>query len=101
MSGLVKPAARCLIVLVVLLAVILAAGAALAQSSGYSISWWVVAGGGSTGVTGGVYAVQGTSGQAGAGTLSGGAYTLDGGFWGGLAAGHSVYLPVSTFNAGP
>src|SRR6266536_388318 len=56
--------------------------AALAQS--YSIDWFTIDGGGGTS-TGGVYAVSGTIGQPDAGKLSGGNYTLDGGFWGIIA----------------
>lgn len=44
-----------------------------------------LAGGGGTS-TGGVYAVTGTIGQPDAGTMSGGTYTLSGGFWGAIAA---------------
>lgn len=52
----------------------------LAQS--YSIDWFTIDGGGGTS-TGGVYSVVGTIGQADAGetVISGGAYSLTGGFW--------------------
>ena len=74
--------------LVISLAVLLAGSSmlALAQGGGYDLSWWTVDGGGTTSGTGGVYALAGTIGQPDAGTLSGGAYTLDGGFWGCLSA---------------
>jgi hypothetical protein len=38
----------------------------------------------------------GTIGQADAGTLNGGGYTLGGGFWGGgvVIGQHSIYLPL-------
>jgi len=46
-----------------------------------SIDWYKVAGGGGTS-TGGVYAVSGTIGQPDAGpTMSGGNFSLTGGFW--------------------
>ena len=52
---------------------------ALAQS--YSIDWYKIAGGGGTS-TGGVYAVSGTIGQPDAsGAMTGGNYSLTGGFW--------------------
>jgi hypothetical protein len=52
---------------------------ALAQS--YSVDWFTIDGGGGTS-TGGVYAVSGTLGQPDAGaTMSGGNYSLTGGFW--------------------
>jgi hypothetical protein len=50
---------------------------ALAQ---YSIDWHTVDGGGGTS-TGGVYAVTGTIGQPDAGAMSGGNYSIQGGFW--------------------
>jgi hypothetical protein len=56
---------------------------ALGQS--YSIDWFKISGGGGTG-TGGVYAVSGTIGQPDAGNaMSGGNYTVTGGFWSLLA----------------
>ena len=47
----------------------------------YSINWFTIAGGGGTS-TGGIYSVSGTFGQPDAGNLSGGNYSLAGGFWG-------------------
>jgi len=52
---------------------------------GYTIDWSTIDGGGGTS-TGGVYSVSGTIGQPDAGTKSGGNYTLQGGFWGIVAA---------------
>ena len=56
----------------------------LAQSASaqtYSIDWYKIAGGGGTS-TGGIYAVNGTIGQHDAGgPMSGGNYSLTGGFW--------------------
>jgi hypothetical protein len=57
----------------------------------YSIDWFTIDGGGGTS-TGGVYSVSGTIGQPDAGHLAGGNFTLDGGFWGIIAA---VQLPGS------
>jgi hypothetical protein len=52
-----------------------------AQSQSYSIDWYKIAGGGGTS-TGGVYSVFGTIGQSDAsGALTGGNYSLTGGFW--------------------
>jgi len=53
------------------------------QASGqsYSIDWYKVSGGGGTS-TGGVYSVSGTIGQPDAsGAMTGGNYSLTGGFW--------------------
>jgi hypothetical protein len=52
--------------------------AASAQS--YSIDWYKVAGGGGTS-TGSAYSVSGTIGQHDAGQMTGGSYSLNGGFW--------------------
>lgn len=53
-----------------------------ASAQSYSITKFVIAGGGGLNSTGGVYAVSGTIGQHDAsGPLSGGPYTLVGGFW--------------------
>src|SRR3954463_13019035 len=51
----------------------------------YSIDWFTIDGGGGNS-TGGVYSVSGTIGQPDAGHMSGGNFTLDGGFWGIIAA---------------
>ena len=55
------------------------------QAQTYSIDWFTIDGGGGNS-TGGVYSVSGTIGQPDAGRLSGGNFTLDGGFWGIIAA---------------
>jgi len=70
--------------------------AALAQSGdGYDLSWNTVDGGGHTVSSGGNYALGGTMGQPDAGALTGGRYTLVGGFWGTVMSGFRVYLPLT------
>src|SRR5438874_11108122 len=59
-------------------------GAAV-QAQTFSIDWFTIDGGGGTS-TGGVFSVTGTIGQADAGHMSGGNFTLDGGFWAIIAA---------------
>lgn len=49
-------------------------------SFGLSTDWWTIDGGGESS-TGGTYAVKGTIGQPDPGAMSGGTYTLEGGFW--------------------
>ena len=66
-------------ILVLFGSVLVIATSALAQS--YNIDWFTIDGGGGTS-TGGVYSVSGTIGQPDAGTMSGGNYSLIGGFWG-------------------
>ncbi len=65
------------------LVLLVSVSVSLAQS--YSIDWFTIDGGGGTS-TGGVYSVSGTIGQPDAGRMSGGNYSLDGGFWAILAA---------------
>lgn len=66
----------------------------------YSINWYVVAGGGGTssGTSGGtVYSLSGTIGQPGAGgPLTGGTYSLTGGFWSYVSVVQTVNAPVLT-----
>src|SRR5882672_7661805 len=49
----------------------------------FAIDWYTIDGGGRTSSSG-IYTLSGTIGQPDAGTLSGGSYTLEGGFWPGL-----------------
>ena len=58
---------------------ILSVGAVVAQD--YDIDWHTVDGGGEMWSTGGDYELSGTIGQPDAGGMSGGPYTLTGGFW--------------------
>ncbi|MDH7487804.1 MAG: hypothetical protein QHJ81_16215 [Anaerolineae bacterium] len=82
-------------ILVVTSALLMIGSTALAQSGGsYDLSWSSIDGGGYTFSAGGGYSLGGTVGQADAGTLSGGGYTLSGGFWGGGAAQYGIYLPL-------
>jgi len=82
-------------ILITLAAVFLLTSSALASSgAGYLLNWYTVDGGGGTS-GGGTYSLSGTIGQAEAGLLSGGSYTLLGGFWGALGKIiTNMYLPV-------
>jgi hypothetical protein len=56
--------------------------AAAQSGGGYDLSWNVIAGGGGKIRDGtGLYSVKGTIGQPAVGTMTGGAYSLTGGFW--------------------
>lgn len=71
---------KCMFCLPATLGCLLLVGTASGQS--YSIAKFVIANGGGLNSTAGVYAVSGTIGQPDAsGPLSGGPYTLVGGFW--------------------
>ena len=61
----------------------------------FSIDWFTIDGGGG-GSTGGVYAISGTIGQPDAGTMTGGNYTLVGGFWGVVTAVQMEGAPLLT-----
>jgi hypothetical protein len=65
------------------------------QAQSCSVDWFTIDGGGGTS-TGGVYAVSGTIGQPDAGALTGGNYTLQGGFWGIVAAVQTPGAPLLT-----
>ena len=67
----------------------------LRDTAQLSLDWFSIDGGGSTS-TGGVYSVSGTIGQPDAGTMSGGSYTLSGGFWGVFAAVQTAGAPWLT-----
>ena len=83
----------CLLGMVVMLLV--AVTAISAQSGGgYDLTWSTIDGGGATFSTGGPYSLGGSIGQSDAGVLSGGSYTLNGGFWGGAALNYNIYLPL-------
>jgi hypothetical protein len=83
-----------------LLCGLLVAGVAWASSAGYDLTWWTVDGGGATS-SGGGYTLSGTAGQPDAGLLTGGEYTLGGGFAGGgavVGVSHDTYLPLALRN---
>jgi hypothetical protein len=69
--------------------------AATTGSAQFAIDWFTMDGGGGRS-TGGVYCVTGTIGQPDAGTMSGGPYTLVGGFWGVIAAVQTEGAPYLT-----
>jgi len=74
---------------------LLPAGPTRAQSGdGYDLTWSSIDGGGAMWSTGDGYSLGGTAGQPDAGLLTGGDYTLAGGFWTGGLFGQRVYLPL-------
>lgn len=77
-----------------LLAAMSSLNAVLAQN--YSIDWYKISGGGGTSA-GGVYQVSGTIGQPDAsGAISGGNYSVTGGFWSLIAAAQTPGAPLLT-----
>lgn len=83
------PAVVLSLVLAALVAGVLAPACARAD---YSLAWSSLAGGGQSLATGGAYALSSTTGQAFAGPLAGGAYSISAGFWSGT--------PVATTGVG-
>ena len=66
------------------------------HAQSYSIDWYKISGGGGTS-TGGTYAVSGSIGQPDAGVaMSGGSYSLTGGFWSFIAVVQTAGLPNLT-----
>ncbi|MBW6474992.1 MAG: hypothetical protein K0B14_17835 [Anaerolineaceae bacterium] len=71
----------------------------LAQTGGgFDLSWSNISGGGGSSI-GGTYVLDGVVGQPDAGVLSGGDYSLGGGFWGGGEINiepedHNIFLPL-------
>ncbi len=88
----------CVLVLLAALSTALTGAGILAAPEGpaapFSIPWWTVDGGGGTSLGGG-FAVSGTIGQPDAGTLSGGSYTIRGGFWS-FNTEYATFLPLIT-----
>ena len=80
----------------ILIALALAGLAASTQAQSYLIDWSTVDGGGGTS-TGGVYSVSGTIGQPDAsGAMTGGNYSLTGGFWSLISVVQTVGAPLLT-----
>ena len=87
------------VVVLGLVVLLLVAATVQAQTGGgYDLTWNTIDGGGGMFSTGGSYSLGGTIGQPDAGTLNGGGYTLNGGFWGGAIAQYKIYLPVTLKN---
>ena len=86
---------RFLSLLLLVIAVALLGVVSASALAGYILDWWTVDGGGATFSTGGSYSLGGTIGQPDAGgTSTGGTYALSGGFWGGGATTHDLFLPL-------
>ncbi len=94
-------------VVMLLLTLLVLGPSVLAQSGGgYDLAWSTVDGGGGRSI-GGDYVVEGTIGQPDAGKLSGGGYSLVGGFWRGAVVDTATptrtptALPTLTRTPGP
>ncbi len=85
---------RFLSLLLLVIAVALLGVVSASALAGYTLDWWTVDGGGAMFSSNGSYSLGGTIGQPDAGTSTGGTYTLSGGFWGGGATAHNLFLPL-------
>ena len=97
MMGLPFVRAKGVLLSLLFVALLLGGVAWAAQSASYDLSWWTVDAGGHTFSTGEGYTLGGTIGQPDAGALTGGDYTLGGGFWrgGAVAVRYQLYLPLT------
>lgn len=71
-----------------------------ARAQNYSIDWHTIDGGGGVS-TGSVYSVSGNIGQPDAGSMSGGSFSLVGGFWGILSAMQTPDAPLLSIRSTP
>jgi hypothetical protein len=67
---------------------------------GFDLNWFTVDGGGATYLTGGSFQLGATAGQPDAGLMSGGGFTLGGGFWYG-AQGEPCYANCDNSTSSP
>ena len=88
-----SPAKKHTVKVALALAVSLLAVVSRTSAQSYSIDWHTIDGGGGTS-TGGVYSVSGTIGQPDAGKMTGGSFTIDGGFWGIITAVQTPGAPL-------
>ncbi len=86
---------RLALLFIAALLLLIAFSLAYAQTRDLAITWHTIDGGGGASAGGDRFALSGTIGQADTQGMSGGAYTLHGGFWGPASPGDwLVYLPV-------
>lgn len=85
------PLRKAFVILILGLVLVISGGLAHASTPGYSLDWWTVDGGGGL-ASGGSFGLHGSIGQADSGALSGGVFSLQGGFWG--DSGYSLYIPL-------
>ena len=83
---------RAALVVPIIFALLIVSIASAQSGNGYDLAWNTIDGGGSS--SGGSYSLDGTIGQADAGTLIYGGYTLNGGFWSGARSQFTVFLPL-------
>ncbi len=97
----IKMLNRLVVLMALALLTLIPTASSMAQTGGgYDLTWSTIDGGGYMFSTGGSFSLGGTAGQPDAGALSGGSYSLAGGFWiGEGAAQYKIYLPLTLKNA--
>ena len=86
---------RLLLLLITVLVLLLAVSLASAQTGEWDLGWHTIDGGGATSAGGSRFSLSGTVGQPDAGRMSGGMYTVLGGFWQPAGPGaYEIYLPL-------
>ena len=82
--------------LIAALVLLVAVSLASAQTGEWDLTWSTIDGGGASSSSGDRFALSGTIGQPDTGgIMSGGIYTLHGGFWGPVSPGdYEIYLPL-------
>jgi hypothetical protein len=76
------------------LAMILVLASIALAAADYDLSWWTADGGGGINLSNSAYSLSGTIGQPDAGELSAGDYSLNGGYWAGIAPEYRLCLPL-------
>jgi hypothetical protein len=86
---------RVLLIALLLLVLLASSMLAFAQASEFSLPWYTIDGGAASSQAGG-FGLSGTIGQPDAGALSGGDFTLVGGFGGSVPnlTNQQLYLPI-------
>ena len=83
-----------IVVLTVVLLLVLVSMSSAGSSNQYAIEW-DVAGAGGAPMTSSTYGLVGTIGQPAQGISSSSSYVLCAGYWCGIAADYSLYLPLT------
>lgn len=91
---------RKLTILIIVLLILIPATLVFAQAGDFTVDWWTIDNGGGMSAGGG-FSISDTIGQPDAGDMSGGGYTISGGFWDETHTGGLLYLPVVVRNFSP
>ena len=86
---------RVSLLLIAALILLAAVSLASAQTGEWDLSWYTIDGGGATSIGADRYILSGTIGQRDTVQMTGGVYTLYGGFWQPVSSGnYRIYLPM-------